>query len=270
VNTVTRPYARIPGVTHEVRQLRTTDLFARLSAGATPEAQAGLRDQLVLLNVGVACGIARRYRHRGLEDDDLDQTAVAALIRAVQGFDPGLGNDFLTYAVPSIRGEILRSFRDQGWMIRVPRRIQETQSDIGRVDPDINGRERCSDAHLDELATRLGRPRRDVSEALTARGCFSPSSLDLVLDPDNPSTLGDNVPSEDDWLSRLETRDLLHPLLRRLPEREQRLLFLRYVKEWTQISIAEDLGITQMRVSRILARIHRSLREELAAAQTVA
>ena len=166
-----------------------------------PEAQARLRDQLVMLNVGVARTVARRYHHRGVEGDDVDQTAFTALVRAVQGFDPGRGNDFLTYAVPTIRGEIKRYFRDHGWTIRVPRRIQETQSEIFRADPDVDGRDRCSNARLDNLAALVGRPRRDVSEALGANGCFSPMSLDLVLGPDERTTLGDSIADDDDWTS---------------------------------------------------------------------
>jgi RNA polymerase sigma-B factor len=247
----------------ELRRLRTEELFGRLSAGPAPAASDQLRDQLVLLNVGVASGVARRYHHRGLENDDIDQTAMIALVRAVRRFDPDQGHDFLSYAIPTIRGEILRHFRDQGWMIRVPRRIQELQTEIRRADPDVDGRERCSNARLDELASLLGRPRREVTEALTARGCFSPTSLDVEPDSDNPATIGDGIGVDDDWLTRLETRNVLLPLLGQLSGRDQRVLFLRYVEEWTQIAIADELGITQMRVSRILARIHRTLRDEL-------
>jgi RNA polymerase sigma-B factor len=261
-------YARSPEVPREVRRLRTGELFGQLSAETTPEAQAQLRDQLVLLNVGVARAVARRYHHRGLEDDDIDQTAFIALIGAVQRFNPDRGYDFLTYAVPTIRGEIKRHFRDHGWTIRVPRRIQETQREIDRADPDIDGRERCSNDRLDDLATLLGRSRGDVSEALTARGCFSPSSLDLELNPDSRSTLGGSIAADDDWVSHVDARSVVQPLVRQLAARDQRVLFLRYVKEWTQQSIADELGVTQMQVSRILAKIHRSLRDDLTDAQT--
>jgi RNA polymerase sigma-B factor len=259
--------SRTPDVSREVRRLRTGQLFEELSAAPDPKAQALLRDHLVLVNVGVARSIARGYHHRGVADDDIDQTAYMALVRAVQGFDPGRGHDFLTYAVPTIRGEIKRHFRDYGWTIRVSRRIQETQRDLGRADPDFNGRERYSNAKLDELAALVGRSRRDVSEALRARGCFTPTSLDLELGPDHRTTLRDSLAADDDWLSIVEARSITQHLLRRLDARDQRVIFLRYVHEWTQQSIADELGVTQMQVSRILARIHQQLRTELTETQ---
>jgi RNA polymerase sigma-B factor len=265
---LTLSYARAPDVPREVRRLRTDQLFVELSVATAPDAQAWLRDQLVLLNVGVARGVARRYHHRGLEDDDVDQTAFAALVRAVQKFDPDRGSDFLTYAIPSIRGEIKRHFRDYGWTIRVPRRIQETQGEIDRADPDIDGRERCSNDRLDDLAKLVGRPRSEVSEALSARGCFTPSSLDLELGPDSPTTLGGSIAADEDWVSPVEARTVVRPLVRQLDARDQRVVYLRYVQEWTQQSIADELGVTQMQVSRILARIHSSLRAELTGIRT--
>jgi RNA polymerase sigma-B factor len=261
-------YARTPEVPREQRRLRTGELFDELSAVSDPEAQAQLRDQLVMLNVGVARTVARRYHHRGMEADDVDQTAVTALVRAVQGFDPGRGHDFLTYAIPTISGEIKRYFRDHGWTVRVPRRIQETQSEIYRADPDADGRDRCSNARLDDLAALVGRPRRDVSEALGANGCFSPMSLDLVLGPDDRTTLGESIADDDDWVSVVEARSVAQLLVRRLDARDQRVVSLRYVHEWTQTAIAGELGVTQMQVSRILARIHHYLRAELPATQT--
>ena len=260
--------ARTPDVPRELRRLRTGELFRELSAATDPAAEAGLRDLLVILNVGVARTIARRYHHRGLEADDIDQIAFTALVRAVQGFDPGRGNDFLTYAAPTIRGEIKRHFRDHGWTIRVPRRIQETQREIHRADPDVDGRDRCSNARLDDLAALVGRPRRDVSEALKANGCFTPISLDLELGPGDRTTLGDTIADEDDWVSAVEARSVAQLLVRRLDARDQRVVFLRYGHEWTQKAIADELGVTQMQVSRILARIHHHLRAELPATQT--
>ena len=260
--------ARTPDVPRELRRLRTGELFRELSAATDPAAEAGLRDLLVILNVGVARTIARRYHHRGLEADDIDQIAFTALVRAVQGFDPGRGNDFLTYAAPTIRGEIKRHFRDHGWTIRVPRRIQETQREILRADPDVDGRDRCSNARLDDLAALVGRPRRDVSEALKANGCFTPISLDLELGPGDRTTLGDTIADEDDWVSAVEARSVAQLLVRRLDARDQRVVFLRYGHEWTQKAIADELGVTQMQVSRILARIHHHLRAELPATQT--
>jgi RNA polymerase sigma-B factor len=256
-------YARSPDVPRELRRLRTGEVFGELSAATDPETQARLRDQIVLLNVGVARTVARRYHRRGLEDDDVDQTAYMALVSAVQRFDHGRGHDFLTYAVPTIRGEIKRHFRDHGWTIRVPRSIQETQREIRRADPDVDGRDRCSNARLDDLAALVGRPRREVSDALKAQGCFTPISLDLELGSGDRTTLGDSIAADDDWVSVVEARSMTQLLVRRLGARDQRVVYLRYVHEWTQKAIAEELGVTQMQVSRILTRIHQHLRAEL-------
>ena len=255
--------ARAPELPHQLRSLRTVQLFGQLSAATAPEERQRLRDQLVELNVAVARGVARRYHRRGLEEDDVDQTAYAALVRAVQRFDPDRGSDFLTFAIPSIRGEIMRHFRDYGWTIRVPRRIQETQGEIDRAEPGIDGRDPWSNERLDDLARLLGRHRDDVSEALSARGCFAPSSLDRQLGPDTSLTLGGSLAAEEDWISPVEARSILQPLVRRLGARDQRVVYLRYVEEWTQQAIADELGVTQMQVSRILARILLGLRAEI-------
>ena len=261
-------YARTPEVPRELRRVRTGELFDQLSEADDAEEQARLRDQLVMLNVGIARTLAWRYHNRGMEADDLDQTAYLALVRAVQGFDPGRGHDFLAYAIPTIRGEIKRHFRDQGWTIRPPRRVQETQREIHRADPDADGRDRCSNARLEELAALIGRTRRDVTEALRANGCFTPTSLDTELAPGQRTTLGDSIADDDDWVSAVEARSITQLLLSRLEARDQRVVFLRYVQEWTQKSIADDLGVTQMQVSRILARIHHHLRAGLPETQT--
>jgi RNA polymerase sigma-B factor len=243
--------ARTPDVPREERRLRTVELFGQLSTEATPEGQTQLREQLVLLHVGVARTIAGRYHHRGLEDDDIDQAALIALIGAVRKFTPDRGHDFLTFAIPTICGEIKRHFRDHGSTIRVPRRIQETQREIRRADSHINGWDRCGNARLDELATLLGRARVDESEALR---------------PGTPNTVV-SIASDDDWVSFVETRLAVQSLVRQLAARDQRVVFLPYVEEWTQRSIADELGVTQMQVSRILVRIHRMLRADLIAVQ---
>ena len=257
-----------PEAPRELRRRRTGELFGELSAATDPGAQARLREQLVLLNVGLARTLARRYHHRGIAEDDVDQTAYLALIRAVQCFDPDRGHDFLTYAVPTIRGEIKRHFRDHGWTIRVPRRIQETQSDLLRADPDLDGRERCNNTRLDDLAALVGRPRRDVSEALQARSCFTPASLDLEPGPERRTALLETLAADDDWVSAVEARSIAQLVLRSLDSRDQRVVLLRYVHELTQKAIADELGVTQMQVSRILARIQRQLRIEFPELQT--
>jgi RNA polymerase sigma-B factor len=247
----------------EMRRRLTAELFAELAQTSQPRAQERLRERLVLTNTGVARNVARHYRDRGLDSEDVDQTAYVALIRAVQKFDPTLGHDFLSYAVPTIRGEIKRHFRDHGWTIRVPRRIQETQGAIDRADPDVDGNERCSNARISALAQQVGMPEEDVADALAARGCFAPTSLDELVNANSSATRADGLADDHNWVAPVEARVLLKPLVGRLSPRDQRTVYLRYVEEHTQQTIADELGVTQMQVSRILARIHSQLRDAL-------
>ncbi len=210
-------------------------------------------------NMGVATAIAGRYRTRGIATEDLQQVAYLALVKAAHGYDPEVGHDFLSYAVPTIRGEIKRHFRDLGWMVRPPRRVQELQARISTADAELSqwlGRS----PRPSEIAARLGEDPDDVNEALATVGCFTPSSLDRPAGEDGTMTISDLLGGEEVALGAVEARAMLAPVVRRLSERDRRILLLRFFRGCTQQEIAEDIGVTQMQVSRLLTRIMSDLR----------
>ncbi len=240
----------------------TARLFERIQDTDDEREQALLREEVVVLNMGVARAIAHRYRQRGLNLDDLIQVAYVGLVKAVNGFDPDRERDFLSYAVPTVSGEVKRYFRDFGWTVRPPRRIQELQARIARASSELSHRLGRS-PRPGEVADELEVDVDAVIEALAADGCFSPSSLDVPVGEDGSSTLGQMMPDECEHYTDAEARVMLAPAVRRLAERDKRILELRFFEGWTQEQIAADIGVTQMQVSRLLARILQELREEL-------
>ncbi|WP_235736988.1 sigma-70 family RNA polymerase sigma factor [Nocardioides alcanivorans] len=255
----TNPYE---GISRDQRRRLTTGLLAE-ARHAEGETLRELLDQVVMVNMCVARSIAARYRSRGISQDDLEQVANAALVRAVHNFDGDREGDLLSYAVPSIRGELRRHFRDQGWTVRPPRRIQELQSRVVE-ERDRRVRDRDSSAEAD-IALALDVPVADVVEALAAEGCFTPTSLDLPVGEDGGATLGELLPDPDNSGDRAaaEARVMLRPVVRRLPERDRKLLKMRFFDELTQQEIADDFGVTQTQVSRLLSRVLADLRRGL-------
>ncbi len=246
----------------ERRQL-TDELFARAGHEGTLQREETLQ-RIVVLHVSTAKSIARGYRQRGLELDDLEQTACIALLQAVRGFDPALGYGFLAYAVPTIRGALRRHFRDFGWMVRPPRTVQELQPKVGAYaferDPDT-GRPLT----LEQVAARLGTTTAAVREAAQALGCFTPSSLDAPTDPAGVGTLMDRLPGRGDpGYEAAEARAALQSVLAELSAGDRMLLQMRFVDERTQQDMADELGLTQSQVSRKLAQILVELRQLLA------
>lgn len=245
------------------RSERTLELLRQLASTTDEQQHRALLDELVVVNLGVAHSIAMRYRNRGISSDDLEQVARLGLVKAAQGFDPERQNDFLAYAVPTIRGEVRKHFRDHGWTVRPPRRIQELQSRIMAAATELthaNGRS----PRPSELARHLDTNVEEIEEALSADGCFSPSSLDRpVSDEDGSASLGDLLPSEDADQEAAEARLMLEPAMRRLGERDRLILHLRFFKGMTQEEIAQEIGVTQMHVSRLLSRILKELRSEI-------
>jgi len=248
------------------RRAMTAQLLAELHATEEESDREVLRAEVVVLNMGVARAIAHRYRQRGLAEDDLVQAAYVGLVKAVNGFDPAHERDFMSYAVPTISGEVKRYFRDFGWAVRPPRRVQELQGSIARVSGQLT-QQLGRSPKPSEVAEHLGVDVEDVIEALAADGAFTPASLDVPVGIDGAATLGDLMPAEDgeggaDFTSA-EARVVLGPAVRRLAPRDRRILELRFFAGWTQEQIARDIGVTQMQVSRLLSRILKELREEL-------
>jgi RNA polymerase sigma-B factor len=226
------------------------------------EERRRLHDQVVLLNAGIAEAIARRFRNRGESLDDLIQVAYLGLTKAVHGFDPDRGGEFLSYAVPTISGELKRHFRDTSWVIRPPRRIQELQAAISTAAADLT-QELGRSPRPSELAARLGADVEDVTEALASDGCFTPASLDEKGLREDGDALGDRLGLDDPEMQRAEAVAMLRPACRRLPPRDRHILYLRFFRGWTQAQIAAELGVTQMQVSRLLSRILSWLRDDL-------
>lgn len=252
------------GLSRAERAEQTAALLQAAHDATDPDEAEQLRSRVILINRGVAEAVARRYRHRGIAQDDLNQVAYEGLTKAVARFDPTLRNDLLTFAVPTIRGELQRYFRDQGWTVRPPRRVQEVQGHAHAAIRDLEqslGRE-PSDA---EVADELGITVDQYDEALAALGCFRPTSLDLPVGADS-GTLGDLLPDDDgEGHEASDARVILAPVVRRLSERDRRILFLRFFEDRTQAEIGDDLGVTQMQVSRLLSRILDDLRDHLEA-----
>ncbi|MGZ4426668.1 MAG: sigma-70 family RNA polymerase sigma factor [Nocardioidaceae bacterium] len=210
----------------------------------------------------VARAIAHRYARRGIAAEDLVQVAYVGLVKAVNGFDPGHERDFLSYAVPTVTGEVKRYFRDFGWTVRPPRRIQELQGQISRASADLAHKLGRS-ARPSEVAASLGVDVEAVIEALAVDGAFTPASLDVPVGEEGSASLGDLLGGDDHDLMRAEMRLMLGPAVRGLGARDRRILELRFFEGWTQEQIAREIGVTQMQVSRLLARILSDLRAEL-------
>ncbi len=240
----------------------TAELLSRAAETSDALERQRLLDEAVVLNLCVASSIAGRYRNRGIPEEDLEQVAHLALVKAARRYDPSAGHDFLSYAVPTIRGEVKRHFRDHGWSVRPPRRVQELQARISAAEGELTaglGRSpRPSEiaAHLDESVDA-------VSEALATDGCFTPTSLDRPVGEDADLPLGELIGSEETGQGAVEARVVLAPVVRDLPDRDRRILMLRFFRGWTQQEIAEDIGVTQMQVSRLLSRILTDLRGRL-------
>lgn len=249
--------------THTARVLSR----ARACRGAVRERY---ENEAVTLNLDVALDVARGYHGRGIPDDDLDQVASLGLVKAARAFDPAVGEDFLSFAVPTVRGEIRRYFRDAGWTVRPPRTIQEAQGRVAQAEAELSqrlGREPL----VHEIAEHLEVPVGLVRDSLAAGGCFRPVSLEAPRgsDPDDAAlaTLGDLDPA----FASAEARVAVTPLLRDLDERERTIVTMRFYGHRTQAEIGEVVGVSQEQVSRllssILVRLRRSLEEAPGAAR---
>ena len=244
----------------ETRPEATSRLFAA-RRNATADERHRIEEELIRLNMRVAADATRRFRGRGIAAEDLEQVAYVGLVKAVQGFDPDRGHDFLSFAIPTIRGEVRRHFRDLGWTVRPPRSIQETQSKIiaceGALYQELGRAPKPS-----EIAAHLGLDVDAVVEALGASGCFAPVSLDVTTSDDDEA-LAARLGSMDDGFDVAEARALLAPLLSRLSARERKIVEMRFFRGCTQAEIGQEIGVTQMQVSRLLARLMNRMREQL-------
>jgi RNA polymerase sigma-B factor len=245
-------------------RVRARGLFAEMAALPEGSAErAAIRDSLVEAHLPLVEYLARRFRNRGELHDDLVQVATIGLIKSVDRFDLGRGVEFSTYATPTIVGEIKRHFRDKGWAIRVPRRLQELKLSLTKATSELSQKNGRSPT-VAELATHLGMTQEEVLEGLESANAYSTVSLDTPDSGDSDAlAVADTLGVIDDALEGVEYRESLKPLLDELPPREKRILLLRFFGNLTQSQIATELGISQMHVSRLLARTLAQLREGL-------
>jgi RNA polymerase sigma-B factor len=219
-----------------------------------------LRDRLVELHLPLVRYFARRYAGRGEPLDDLLQAGALGLVKAVDRFDPERGLEFSTFAAPTILGEIRRHFRDHTWAVHVHRTLQELTGQVARCAAQLS-QELHRAPTVAELAERLGLPVERVLESLDCAAAYTAESLETPTGEDR--RLGDQLGDDDAAYDHVDIRESLGPALARLPEREQRILQLRFYGSMTQSQIAARLGISQMHVSRLLGRSLARLRQEL-------
>ncbi len=218
-----------------------------------------LRTELVTAHMGLAEYLARRFTNRGEPLDDLVQVASLGLLKAVDRFDPDRGLEFSTYATPTIVGELKRHFRDKGWAVRVPRRVQELHLRLASVVSTLS-QELGSSPTIGEIAQASSVSEEDVLEAIEAGHAYRFTSLDAPSGSDDEATLASQLGRNDQALVDSEHRVDLSPLIARFPPRERTILHLRFFEGLTQSEIAGRLGISQMHVSRLLARSLAQLR----------
>ncbi|RJO68471.1 RNA polymerase sigma factor SigF [Nocardia panacis] len=238
-------------------------LFTKLRA-----AQAGsgdhsaVRAELINRCLPLADHIARKFSGRGEPFDDLTQVARVGLVHAVDRFDIERGSNFLSFAVPTIMGEVRRYFRDNTWAMRVPRRVKETHLRIGAaIDALSQSLGRSPTAK--EIAAELGVEPDEVTQAVIAGNAYQPGSIDAAsAGRDSEASLLDTLGEEESQFDRVEEYVAIRPLLAGLPERERRILTMRFFESMTQTQIAQQMGISQMHVSRILSKTLARLREQ--------
>ncbi|HTZ07870.1 MAG TPA: SigB/SigF/SigG family RNA polymerase sigma factor [Acidimicrobiales bacterium] len=241
----------------DVQRLALRDAFVEFSRTR----DTSVRERLIEAHLGLANHLARRFTGRGEPFDDLLQVASLALVKAVDRFDPERGVEFSTFATRTILGELKRHFRDKGWFVRAPRRVQELYLQVGHEVGALT-QELGRPPTIAEIAAAAGVGEDDVIEALEAGQAYRSGSLDAV-GPEGDA-LADRLGSEDAALGGAEDRVFLSPALDLLPARERTIVRLRFVEGLTQSEIAKHIGISQMHVSRLLNRSLDVLRRAIA------
>ncbi|WP_245916516.1 RNA polymerase sigma factor SigF [Nocardioides gansuensis] len=255
----------LPQTTLEVTRRRSAALFQQLLGDGTDAERSVARDELVHLHLPLVEHCARRFRNRGEPHEDLVQVGTIGLIKAIDRFETDRGVEFSTYATPTIIGEIKRYFRDKGWAIRVPRRLQELRMQIGSTAAELSHKLGRSPTPR-ELAEAIGCTVEEIVEGIESANAYSTLSLDASDDSgDGPPSMLDSLGIDDAGLEHVEIRESVKPLLEGLGEREKRILLLRFFRNMTQSQIAEEIGVSQMHVSRLLTRTLAQLRQSLEA-----
>lgn len=239
---------------------RTRELFYRYKEQGDEEA----REQLIVNHLNLVRYIAAKFKNRGEPLDDLIQVGTIGLIKAIDRFDPERGLEFTTYATPTIMGEIKRHFRDKGWTIRVPRRLQELSAKVNQATDELTVKLQRSPS-VDEIAAHLGATPDEVLEAMESSSAYSSVPLEGAgggEDDDAPSVI-DRYASVDGDLAATDDRIVLEEAIAEFPEVDQEAIRMRYMEGMTQVEIAEKLGISQVQVSRMLRRALRRIQDKI-------
>lgn len=241
---------------------KTKELFKRYKE--TGDEQA--REQLVLAHLNLARFLASKFKNRGESLDDLVQVATIGLIKAIDRFDISRGLEFTTYATPTIMGEIKRHFRDKGWSVRVPRRLQELSAKVTQVSDKLTEKLQRSPS-VDEIAQALGVSVDEVLEAMESAHAYSSVSLDVPQGDDDDgtqsSTVIDKYALVDEDLESSDDRIVLEQAIKDFSEREQQIIRMRFLEGFTQVEIAQKLQISQVQVSRLLRKTLQKFQEKL-------
>ncbi|MGH8962186.1 MAG: SigB/SigF/SigG family RNA polymerase sigma factor [Jatrophihabitantaceae bacterium] len=251
-----------PGRLDSTLRAKIKDLLIELRAlpEAGPE-RAAVRDELVVLNTPLVRYLARRFKETKEPLDDLVQVGMIGLLKAIDRFEPSRGLEFSTYAVPTILGEIKRYFRDATWAVHVPRGARDLHSAIVTARAELN-QQLGRSLTVADIAERVRASEHEVLAALDAGRAYTSSSLESMNE-----AMGEGREAGfgfvDCRLEQVERRADLQPAISTLPEREQKVLVLRFVYDQSQTQIAEALGVSQMQISRLLARSMNQLRDEL-------
>ncbi len=241
--------------------------FERLAAMPAGPDREALAEKLVEAWLPMAHRLARRYRNRGENLEDLEQVAALGLVKAVDRYDPHRGGAFEPYAIPTIVGELKRHFRDCSWDLHVPRRVQELRNKVRATIQEIATTEGADRSPtVAQVAQAAGLSEEDVLTGMEAIDSFRSLSLDAELaGADDGYSLADTLGRPETRYETVIAREAVKPCLHRLPEREQHILYLRFFRDMTQTRIAEELGISQMHVSRLITRSCRAIRNQVEA-----
>ena len=239
---------------------RTRELFRRYKQDNDGEA----RDQLIVSHLNLVRFLASKFKNRGESLEDLVQVGTIGLIKAIDRFDPDRGLEFTTYATPTIMGEIKRHFRDKGWSVRVPRRLQELSAKVNQASDELTNQLQRSPS-VAEIAGRLGTTVDEVLEAMESSSAYSSVPLEgggSSDDDESPSVI-DHYVTEDADLAASDDRIVLEDAIADFSPREQDVIRMRFVDGLTQVEIAERMGISQVQVSRLLRRTLRRLQDKI-------
>lgn len=246
---------RTPGTTAIPPEVSDDELVEMMESG-----QPAASDELVRRHQDLTESIARRYRGKGIDEEDLIQVANMALLKSIQRYDPSLGA-LRAYAAATISGELKRMLRDRGWSVRVPRSLQERSLAVGKM-ADKLAQTLNRAPEPGEIAEQMDLTEEEVLTALEARKAYVSSSMDKPSD-DTGTSLMDRLEDEDIRLLMADNRVVVETAMQQLPERQQRILHLRFNEDLTQSEIAEQVGISQMHVSRLIQRALATLRDEI-------